>query len=153
MNRRHAHPCGMMLAEMLIIIGLTSVCVVLTAKLTAESYRQMRELPIAEQSMAKSQHFLLTLRQDAWGATSFTPIAGGMRINLPGNKSIDWTVDAAGTVTRTATGAQPRSWAEMAPGLTFQPEAAALLARWPVEKAGVAEIRCVSQILLAGGGR
>ena len=153
MNRRPSHPRGMMLAEMLIIIGLTSACIVLTAKLTAESYRQMRELPIAEQSIAKTQHFLTTLRQDVWGAKAFEPIAGGMRINLPDGKNIDWTVDEAGTVKRSEVGTQPRTWAEMAPGLTFKPENAALLVRWPVEKAGVNEIRCVGQLLLAGGGR
>jgi hypothetical protein len=140
---------GMMLVEMLVLIILTSACILIASRLTTASYLQLHELPAIERSMAGSDNLLATLRSDAWGASKFDPLPRGVRLTS-GGRTIDWTVDDAGTVTRQA--GEPRSWREIAPGLAFQPQAAVLVIRWPAGR-DVSEIRLASQVLLAGGGR
>jgi hypothetical protein len=142
---------GTMLWEILIAVMLTSVCVVLAAHLTREAMHQIRDLPATDAAIMGQQHLLNALRRDTWSATQFQPIAGGVRIVRPGGAA-EWTVDDAGTVVRTSPGAPTHHWAELSPGLTFKPDGAVLVVRWPA-KGQVSEIRVASQVLLAGGDR
>ncbi len=142
---------GIMLWEMMIAVFLTSACIVLAAHLTRETLHQIRDLPAADAAIMGQQHLLAALRRDAWSATRFEPIAGGVRV-VRADGPADWTVDDTGTVSRTEPHAPTHNWAELAPGLTFTPDGAVLVARWP-GKGQVSEIRVASQILLAGGGR
>jgi hypothetical protein len=145
MNRHH--PAGMMLAEMLAVLVLTAACVMLASRIAAESYRQGHDLPAAERKMVRLDGVLTQLRRDMWGATSAQTDRGGVRIHH-GERHVDWVVDDAGTLRRWQDG-QQQAWPELAPGLTWESRPAVLIARWP----DGTEIRCVSQLQLAGGGR
>jgi hypothetical protein len=152
MNHHRSRHHGVMLWEILIAVILTSLCVVIAAHLTRESMHQIRDLPATDAAIMGQQHLLNALRHDAWSASRFEPIAGGVRITQPDGASASWTVDDTGTVSCAAPGTPLHTWAELAPGLTLKPDGAVLVARWPA-KGQVSEIRCTSQILLAGGGR
>ena len=150
MKRRAIHRRGLMLVEMLIVIGILAAFILVAGKLFTTTLRMTQTSHESSADVAAYESFARVIRRDAWGAAEVSALPqGGIAIKRGDGVVINWLADDGGAVVRrTGDNREPElRWPGLGGKVRLVADPAGVVVR-----SGDAGSRFASQLKLAGRG-
>ena len=145
---------GTTLIEALAVIALLGAAMVAALIVFRQNLVIWHDIDHREMTVAGFDSALGELRRDVWGAAGLTVKDGVLKLELPGEAEIDWSMSKVGTAIRTTAVAgttSEREWAEL-PEIRFEANATGVIVH--VAGAGESpdgELRLLSQLRIMRG--
>jgi prepilin-type N-terminal cleavage/methylation domain-containing protein len=150
MTRRSICPSGFTLTEMIAVIVLSSAFGLISTHLFTQTMSVLNSAPAQTDAMTRFESVAQTLRQDAWGATSFSTAGPtAIQIDTVNKPGIRWEIDPAGDIYRTQ-GAERRRWMGVGTSAVLETDGPSLILRSTAQVADVSrQVRFVSLVQIA----
>lgn len=172
--RRRRASCrpGLILIEMLFVVGLLAIFALVATQVLATSLRVSGQIERTQARVSQFDQAMALLRSDVWRAASVEADGRSATVHWPDGRSVVWSASADGTIVRVegpapAAGAVPAArpmgaatmpsapvlparWEAVAPGVRFDADGGALRVSVPREGEMFDRLTLVSQIDLAG---
>jgi len=151
--RQSRRRCGYSLMELMVSIGVLMIAMDISVQLGRSVIRAGANNRTMNDQSSRIDAAVATLRGDVWGASRIDVVdSRTVRLSRGGALAATWTIAADDSVQRTDASGQVRQWPGIGKNWTFARDGAALTISDGVSQ-GATAMRCVSQVLLAGGAR